>query len=636
MQLTHSQANNISAAQIRDDHIRRVAEADQEANAGEGTSAAAPQQTEEDEAAVAAGLAAVERAEAKARKRKRNQEEAIEDIKSAKKGKGGGKRGPAKKKQQQKKKKKKGSDDDDDDEDDDGDYEDALVRDMYTKARPTPGQLEHCEICSKRFTVTPYSKTGPEGGLVCLPCGKELDKDAKTDKKAQAKKPAGKKRRKIESDRLDGVAVGGTKSLQQLCIEKVAHCHEDVDELGDIPDTVMERLAEIFAKKRVLNPRTVKLFVRPDLDRIAIHDAAYLQVEDYKAMFAVAPGINRLILRNACQFKDEAVEYMMDRCDKIKHLQLYAPNLITNEMWHSLFKRYGPQLETVKLQWLDASFEDSTVKDMVRDCPNLKRLKLKLCRRIGEESVASIAALEKLEHISLQTTNEATPAALVHVITSIGSNLRTLSLEKFIDADDTVLAAIHDNCTKLGKLRLSENDVASDASFAALFTGWKNGPLRFAEFSSTRDIDNNNPHGPEDAIGLSSQGFKALMAHSGSQLERLEVASCRHISLQAFLDVFASDAIYPELRSINLSFCNEVDTTVVAGIFKSCPNLAKITAFGCFNVLDVVVPRGIALIGVPNAQDAIEQLGVGLDVDEALGKMMELEAAAGGVVEAAA
>ena len=328
---------------------------------------------------------------------------------------------------------------------------------------------------------------------------------------------------------------------------------------------------------------------------------------------------------------------MMDKCDKLKHLQLYAANLVTNDTWRDLFKHYGTQLETVKLQWLDAAFEDDTVKEMVDHCPSLNRLKLKLCRRIGEESLTHIANLGHLEHLSLQIRNETSPPALVHLITSVGPNLRTLSLEKFIDADDTVLTAIRDSCTKLSKLRLADNDIASDAGFTALFTDWKNAPLHHADFSSTRDIDNNNHSGPEDAIGLADAGFKALMKHSGSHLGRLEIASCRHITLQAFLDVFAEGHVYPALEHINLSFCNSVDTAVVAGVFKSCPALKKIIAFGCFDVLDVVVPRGIALIGVPKAQDAIEQFGVGIDLDEALDRMMELEVAAGaGAVLAAA
>lgn len=497
---------------------------------------------------------------------------------------------------------------------------------MYSKSRPAPGQFEHCEICNKRFTVTPYSKDGPDGGLVCTPCGKELAKDAKAEKKAVAKKPAGRKRRKIESDRLDGVLHNGSKTLQQLCIEKVAKHHDDIEEFGDMPQSILDRLGEIFAKKRVLNPRTLKLFLRPDLDGVAVHDAAYLEVEDYEQMFAVSPHVRKVVLRNACQLKDAGVEYMLEKCDNLEYIQLYAANLVTEEAWYKLFQRYNEKLKAVKLQWLDAAFEDEAVEEMVRSCPNLERVKFKLCRRLGQDTLAHLSQLKHLKHLSLQIKNPVESDALISVIQSVGHNLQTLSLETFLDADDAVLQSIHDNCTNLSKLRFTENDTATDAGFTALFTDWKNPPLTFVDANSTRDVDNNNPHGPDDPIGLASNGFKALMAHSGSTLQHLDIASCRHISGSAFIDVFNGSTIYPALETLNLSFCNVVDQHIVAGIFKSCPALKKITAFGCFYVLDVVVPRGVALIGVPKAQDAIEQIGVGVDVEGALGLMREIAA----------
>jgi DNA repair protein RAD7 len=188
------------------------------------------------------------------RKRKRDQEEAIAKIKKgkeAKKGKGA--------------KKKKGSDDDDD-----SDY-DAM--DMYAKAKPLPGQLENCELCGKRFTVTPYSKSGPDGGLLCTPCGKEIAKEKKANEKA-AKPTVRKGRRKMESNRLDGFTATGSKTLQQICIEKLAQHSTDIDELGELPENIMNRLSEIFSKKRVMTSRTVGLFLRPSNDNVALHEAA--------------------------------------------------------------------------------------------------------------------------------------------------------------------------------------------------------------------------------------------------------------------------------------------------------------------------------------------------------------------------
>lgn len=494
--------------------------------------------------------------------------------------------------------------------DSDSDYDDALARDMYKKTQPPPGQLENCEICNKRFTVTPYSKTGPDGGLLCTPCGKELVAEAGPSKKA--KKPAGQaRRRKLESDRMDAsYKPQGAKTLQQLCIEKVAKHHNDIEEFGDLPENVLERIAEIFSKKRVLNSRTLKLFLRPDLDGVAVHDAAYLETEDYTELFANVPHIQKVTFCNACQFKDENIEYMLDKCKNVRYLQLYAANLVTDRMWEELFVRQGERLEELKLQWLDAAFDDDAVATMVDFAPNLIRLKLKLCRRLTCASIDAISRLPKLKHLSLQTSAEVPGERVVNLIGCVGAGLETLSLEQFLEANDDALDAIHSQCHQLRKLRLSQNDYFSDAGFAALFTDWSNPPLHYVDFNSTRDVDNQNPKGPKEAIGLASEGIRALMKHSGSKIESLNLASCRHISHTAFMEVFDGQKIYPELKTIDISFCNTVDTVVVAGIFKSCPKLERLVSFGNFNVEGVVVPKGLTLIGVPKTLDSIEQAGV--------------------------
>lgn len=218
--------------------------------------AAAP---EDDEQAIREEQEAAEAAITNARARRRRGEEVKATVK---KGKGKGKE------KAKGKKKKKGSGDGED-----SDFEDDVMN-VYKKVVKLPGQLENCEVCSKRFTVTPYSKTGPDGGLLCTPCGKALAKEAKPDAKPKAKGPTGRKRRKIESDRLDGKIQHGAKSLQQLCVEKVAKHAGDIDDLGDLPAQVLERLSEIFTKNRVMRPKVLDLFLRADVDVITVHDCA--------------------------------------------------------------------------------------------------------------------------------------------------------------------------------------------------------------------------------------------------------------------------------------------------------------------------------------------------------------------------
>lgn len=145
-----------------------------------------------------------------------------------------------------------------------------------------------------------------------------------------------------------------------------------------MPQPVLERLGEIFSKKRVMKPTTLPLFLRPDLDAVIVHDAAYLETEDYERIFATVPKLRKLVLANACQVKDQTIDYMLDKCHGLKHLHLYAANLVTDDMWHRLFREAGEQLEVVKLKWLDAAFDNSAISEMVKGSPNLTRLKLKL------------------------------------------------------------------------------------------------------------------------------------------------------------------------------------------------------------------------------------------------------------------
>ncbi|KAH4038127.1 hypothetical protein HBI40_083950 [Parastagonospora nodorum] len=583
-------ANNISAQEIRDSYLQRVQEAEREAAEAEANGEGPSNDVGEDVQAESSAMAA----ERSKKKRKRDQDEAIAKIKKGKE---------AKKKAS--KKKKKGSDD----ESDFGD-----IMDMSKKAPPPlPGQLKHCELCDKRFTVTPYSKAGPDGGLLCTPCGKEMQKEAKAQEKA--KKPVVRKgRRKLESNRLDGLTVRGPKTLQQLCIEMLAKHSEDIDELGEMPEGIMNRISEIFSKKRAMNSTTMKLFLQPDMHSIAIHEAAYLETEDYDQIFAVCPTVKRLSLRNCCQFKDSNIDYMIEKGKHLEELQLLGANLVSNDKWIELFIARGKDLKSLKVEWLDAAFDDQVVEALGTFCPNLERLKIERCKKLGEDSIDAIARMEHLQHLTLRFYSEIPHEKLINLITSVGANLRTLCLEHFLDASseptDDVLDTIHNTCHKLQKFRFTENNECSDAGYVNLFSNWDNPPLHYADINSTRDMDNSNPDGPEDEpIGLASNGFRELMAHSGSRLEFLDISSCRHISHEAFTEIFDGSKQYPHMREINLSFCPVVDTPIIAGIFRSCPQLQKVVTFGCFQVEDVVVPRGIVLIGAPKAQDQIEQFG---------------------------
>ena len=567
-----------------------MAQAAQQAGADDqGTDAGEPEEPEEQPASPSQ-LEQAQQVLQVQRQRKRQQEAAISKIKKGKKF-------------AKRKKSLHGEPGEDDD--------DELAWDMYQKSKPLPGQLENCELCGKRFTVTAYSATGPDGGLLCTPCSKQQSDEKKKNDRNKKGRVAREKRRKLQSNLLDGLAPHGAKTLKELCVEKVARHIKDVDEFGDLPPRLLDRLSQILSKKRFMTSETLNLFLGGDRDRLAIYDAAQLLTDDFIRILAMCPNLERLTLNLCGQFKDAVVDYMLQRPNKIKHLKMEECNLVTDDKWRELFDTMGHQLLTLKLTWLDSSFDDETVEHLVKGCPNLTYLKLKKCFRLTTSSLRSLARLTKLEHLALEYKLPVENDDLRALIEALGGDLRTLSLERFVDADDSVLDVIKASCGRLQKLRLTSNARMTDQALGRLFEGWAAPALMSVDLHDTRSINAIQPDGdpdPDELVGL-AQGLSRMMEHTGGRLEKLNIKGCRHIPLKTLLDVFDGMKQYPQLREIDMSFVRYADTTVIAGLFKSCPNVRKVVAFGCFAVGEVVVPQGVALIGVPLMQYGMEQKG---------------------------
>ncbi|KAE8349260.1 hypothetical protein BDV28DRAFT_64175 [Aspergillus coremiiformis] len=565
-------SNNISAAQIREDYERRLGEAEHQV-ADEDTSSSPENGKTEESVDDSSEQRKKRRRKETATLGKTNQSKEFARCKVRRKGKA-------------------------------NDNDDLIAREnLYQKSRSLPGQLDHCEICSKRFTVTPYSKTGPNGGLLCAKCSRSLEDDQKKYKTKKGGPRTG--RRQNQSALLDGISQQGALSLVEMCTKKVADNINDVEEFGDLPSPLLHRLSQILSKRRVLTPRTLNLFLRPDLKSINIYDSAKLEMDDFQRIFTFMPSLTNVNLRFAGQLKDKVVKYLLERDLQIKSLQLDAANLVSDTYWRRLFEKLGPQLESLKLSNLDFSLDDETIEVMCRYCTELRRLKLKQCWKMGDGSLQALSSLASLQHLSLNIVRETDSESLLEVVSKLGPRLQTLSLEGFPNVDNILLETIHEKCRLLSKLRLSENAVCTDKGFARLFTDWSNPPLEFVDFSSTRDVDNSNPDGPGDAIGLASEGLIALMNHSGPAIRKLNISSCRHVSRSAFEEVFSIEKIYPNLKELDVSFHPIMDDFLVGRIFHCCPAIKKLVAFACFNVRDVRVPVGVALIGGLKAQSTI-------------------------------
>ncbi|KAL7625676.1 UV-damaged DNA-binding protein rad7 [Parahypoxylon ruwenzoriense] len=504
---------------------------------------------------------------------------------------------------------KKGSGDDNDDEDED-EGDDILAMELsYAPAGSlnlNPGQTENCELCKKRFTVTPYSRAGPEGGLLCQKCGKKLaeeDSSSKNKRKKSAAAAGTNGRRKTQSKILDGKL--GVKSLMTLCVETLANNIGLADSLGDLPPYAIDCIARHLSKRRLLNAHTLQLFLHPEAEDISLYDAARLNSDDYVRIFQTCAKLKNLKLRNAIQFNDDVMKYLLGRHITLGNLYLHGANLLSQTCWGDYLKTKGKSLKGLHVYYTDRHFSDEIVESLKTYCPSLTRLKICHNQQVSDEGVKQIAHLRHLECLSLQLVQQTSTEPYVDILRSIGGQLRTFSLRRVGDVDDRLLDALHEHCAALTKLRITHSEKMTDAGFARLFKGWKCKRLAFIDLELCRHVDSTHPRENSDELGLCSNGFRAIMNHSSAHLKKLNVHGCRHISREAFEDAFSADKVYPSLLDLEISFCEEVTDFIVGSIFRSCPNLKMLNIFGCMKVKEVRVPRGKILVGMPNAMGMV-------------------------------
>ncbi|KAK0739816.1 hypothetical protein B0T21DRAFT_148625 [Apiosordaria backusii] len=591
-------SHNISANQIRlDAEARRRAAAqdtqgDQDAqqNAEVSIADSPPPVPDEEETALPftirrRGRSAAQAAAEAEERQKEKDKKAIDKIKASKKF--------------QKRKRGLGDSDDED-----------IARALFEqRANPLPGQMENCAICNKRFTVTPYSRNAPDGGLVCSPCGKELAKDDPTPKKKKPKRTSGGAvgiRRQAQSNILDGTYNVGGKSLMSLCIETLAKNIDLAEDLGDLPGPIVDKIARKLSKHRLLNPTTLSLFLQPTSQEVLVYDGAKLSADDFYRIFHSVPGLKKLKVRNAIHFKDEVVEFLTTRNIALEDLYLHGSNLISERKWIEYLQKKGQPLQSLRVYWTDKHFTDDVLAVIPTSCPNLTRLKVCHNQKVTGEGLNHIAKITTLRHLSLDLREAIHPDVYIKLLTSLGPQLETFSLTRVPELDNTVLDAIHTHCRSLKKLRITDSELMTDAGFTRLFTpAWSNPGLVFLDLQKCRQLESTKPRENPDKIGLCDEGFKALMEHSGKTLRHLNVHACRHISSEAFEDVFSAEKTYENMSKMEISFCEEVTDFVVGSIFRSCPNLRELNVFGCMKVKDVRVPRGKILVGVPNARGMV-------------------------------
>lgn len=82
-----------------------------------------------------------------------------------------------------------------------------------------------------------------------------------------------------------------------LCIETLAKNIDLAEDLGDLPSDIIDKIARRLSRLRLLDSRTLSLFLQPTAEQVSIYDGAKLNSNDYIRIFQAVPSLKRLRVR---------------------------------------------------------------------------------------------------------------------------------------------------------------------------------------------------------------------------------------------------------------------------------------------------------------------------------------------------
>ncbi|KAF3904056.1 hypothetical protein ABW20_dc0104174 [Dactylellina cionopaga] len=453
----------------------------------------------------------------------------------------------------------------------DSDFEMELER----AAIPIPGQIAFCAECNCRFTVTPYSRAGPDGdGLLCHACGK---KNAPVEIAAKKKKQTTRTTKKNTARALlDGDATG-VKSLQELCIQLVAKHIDDVEALGPIGSHNMDKICQIISRNRSLNDHTMKLFLEPAEHVLRFYDCSKIQSDNLRQIGAFVPTLRRLHLKFCGRMNDECLDYYGTQLKDLESLELYGAFNVTEPCFVRFFQNCGEKLKEFCVGDT-ARFQLAAVEALVDNCPDLEILRLRTLTNIDDECIRLLTGLPNLRVLEISNPAlDLTDQPMVDMLNTCGSGLRELNLNGCIQLTDAVLDAIHESCGQLETLELEELDLLTNDGFGSLFTEWAVNANGLKHLNVTR------------CIGLEASGFARMIDHSGRSLEKLSLNSCKALEDEAW--TFLKEFRMAALDEVDVSFIRSVTDEVVEGLMEVAPGMKIVRAWGCHKLTEGVKLR---------------------------------------------
>ncbi|KAJ1971303.1 UV-damaged DNA-binding protein rad7 [Dimargaris xerosporica] len=418
-----------------------------------------------------------------------------------------------------------------DSEDDDDDFRPGPSQ-PSSSARPNPknktgNRMLFCDKCKCRFLLR-----GPEawtpGPKLCAPCRRSTEKQSSG---AVAAPRRARKKRRAQKQNIGFEQHQGPLSLVDQCIQLIGKHIHDVESLGDIGETNMDKISRIISKRRELSPESLLLFLRPDKQRLCLYDSTRLPPTSLAQIAYVCPYLTHLHLDFCGRMDDGTLELFAKNLPGLQSFHAHGTFLTTDAAFARFLTARGPQLQSFSLSQVPR-FGREGMLALVQTARRLTSLRLESCERVDDDSLLlladpAVSTLDQLEHLDLSRPGAATVVGAVHstynlkdevivrIVQQFGPGLRVLNLNGCHTLTDRVLnEGILPCCPRIEMLGLSECTGLTEEGLVRFFVQWKD---RYPIDTGLSRLDLSRCYQATDRV------VQALVYHSGRALEDLNL-----------------------------------------------------------------------------------------------------------------
>ncbi|KAG7191815.1 uncharacterized protein KQ657_002780 [Scheffersomyces spartinae] len=502
-------------------------------------------------------------------------------------------------------------DDDDDDADADVYYDDDDVQGVKIS-----GEEDTCVECGTTFYLNVYLRyLQLKKGYLCDMCNEVLKRQERAKKRNQVS--ARRKRKTVALALLNKRQVLLPK-LQDICIHEISNNINDVDVLGNIGETNLNKISQILSKNRSLNNKTIGLFLGPHCKALEFWDCSNVDSDSLNKIGSFCPYVESLTLHMCGQLHNDNMKYFSTNLPHLKHLSLDGPFLISDSMWQEFFEtEVGKNLVSFEVRNTHRFGNDSLI-GLLENCGSkLTLLKLSRLDTVDSGDVWSLlphylgeSTLTELE-ISYPVREELiTDDLIINILSVTGDTLEYLNLTGCSNLTDKLLSdGITKFCPLLRVLILDSLDQLTDEGFANAMGSYST----INQGGLTKVLLSN-------CVGLGDNALYALFQHSGSTLIELNTNSIHNLSKESLLQMFTDDlhpskveqqqqqeqnsiSYFPQVHLLllttwDIGFVRSVDDEVVKAISDHCTKLQILEVYGNNRCSSrVLVREGLLLLG---------------------------------------